>query len=501
MDRENLRELRAIAPRRRGRGEGAAAARVRPRQRRRARPRRARPVLRRPRRLRDVLDQVEAACRGLLDAAVDAATLDAPPTGRTVRALERVGGGDINDAYKVQFDDESFGFVKTRAGRRARASTPPRPPACAGSPSRAACACREVLGVGDDVLVLDWVDEGGRGDAGGVRRGPGDDPRGGRRRVRRRRRAAVRSARAGAAQRPARPTGRRSTPSGGCAAAAARGAVARRRAGRSSACASGSPSSPGRPSRRRGCTATCGAATCCGGATGAPWLIDPAAYGGHREVDLAMLQLFGAPGRALLRRLRGAVPARPGHEERVQLYQLFPLLVHAALFGGGYAASAERAARATSESARDQRGVAAAEREQLLVGAALGDLALVEDDDLVGVADRREAVGDDDRRAALGELLQRLADGALGRPRPAPTSPRRARAPAGCAGSCGRSRSAASRRRRSGSRARRRRCRSRRAAPRSCRGSAPRGRRPRSRRRSPPGVAKRRFSRTDAWNR
>ena len=48
-----------------------------------------------------------------------------------------------------------------------------------------------------------------------------------------------------------------------------------------------------RSSRRRGCTATCGPATCSPTATGRPWLIDPAAYGGHREVDLAMLDLFG----------------------------------------------------------------------------------------------------------------------------------------------------------------------------------------------------------------
>ena len=59
-----------------------------------------------------------------------------------------------------------------------------------------------------------------------------------------------------------------------------------------------------------------------------------------------MLRLFGSPGHALPRRLRGARRrSRPGYEERVELYQLFPLLVHAALFGGGYAASAERAAR------------------------------------------------------------------------------------------------------------------------------------------------------------
>ncbi|MCW2967614.1 MAG: Fructosamine/Ketosamine-3-kinase, partial [Solirubrobacteraceae bacterium] len=74
-------------------------------------------------------------------------------------------------------------------------------------------------------------------------------------------------------------------------------------------------------------------------------LIDPAAYGGHREVDLAMLALFGWPGDRFLAAYEEIAPLATGHEDRVALYQLLPLLVHAALFGGGYAASAERAAR------------------------------------------------------------------------------------------------------------------------------------------------------------
>jgi fructosamine-3-kinase len=57
-----------------------------------------------------------------------------------------------------------------------------------------------------------------------------------------------------------------------------------------------------------------------------------------------MLRLFGDPGRHFLAAYDERFPLAPGHEERVALYQLFPLLVHAALFGGGYAASAERAA-------------------------------------------------------------------------------------------------------------------------------------------------------------
>jgi fructosamine-3-kinase len=78
---------------------------------------------------------------------------------------------------------------------------------------------------------------------------------------------------------------------------------------------------------------------------GRPFLIDPVAYGGHREVDLAMVRLFGAPGPRLLDAYEEVAPLADGHEDRVALYQLFPLLVHAVLFGGGYGASVERAAR------------------------------------------------------------------------------------------------------------------------------------------------------------
>jgi fructosamine-3-kinase len=80
------------------------------------------------------------------------------------------------------------------------------------------------------------------------------------------------------------------------------------------------------------------------GTDGRARLIDPAAYGGHREVDLAMLRLFGAPSARVFAAYEEAAPLADGHEERVALWQLFPLLVHAALFGGQYGASVERAA-------------------------------------------------------------------------------------------------------------------------------------------------------------
>lgn len=70
---------------------------------------------------------------------------------------------------------------------------------------------------------------------------------------------------------------------------------------------------------------------------GRPVLVDPAAYGGHREVDLAMMRLFGGFSGEVLRAYDEELPLAPGHEDRVGLYQLYPLLVHVVLFGAGYA--------------------------------------------------------------------------------------------------------------------------------------------------------------------
>ncbi|MBK9180227.1 MAG: fructosamine kinase family protein [Acidimicrobiales bacterium] len=81
------------------------------------------------------------------------------------------------------------------------------------------------------------------------------------------------------------------------------------------------------------------------GTDGRPWLVDPAAYGGHRETDLAMLRLFGGPGPRTLAAYHEVFPLAEGHEDRVELNQLYPLLVHALLFGGGYPATALRILR------------------------------------------------------------------------------------------------------------------------------------------------------------
>jgi fructosamine-3-kinase len=68
-------------------------------------------------------------------------------------------------------------------------------------------------------------------------------------------------------------------------------------------------------------------------------LIDPAAHAGHRESDLAMLALFGCPHfEVILAGYQQVRPLTPGWRDRIGLHQLFPLLAHVVLFGGGHAA-------------------------------------------------------------------------------------------------------------------------------------------------------------------
>ena len=114
---------------------------------------------------------------------------------------------------------------------------------------------------------------------------------------------------------------------------------------------------------------------------GRGWLIDPAAHGGHRETDLAMLALFGAPHHEHI--MRGyqaavplaavplaavplaavplaavplaAVPLAAGWPARVPLHQLHPLLVHVCLFGAGYRQPVLAAARAALAGLFDER--------------------------------------------------------------------------------------------------------------------------------------------------
>ncbi len=261
-------------------------------------------------------------------------------TGRGVRSLRRAGGGDINEAYAAELEDGTRVFVKTRA------DAPPgeyaaEAAALAWLGEPGGLGVPEVVGVADELLALEWLDEGGAGDEAELGRGlatihaagapafGGEGP-----------------LRIGTIELPNDPVPdwpsfyaehrlRPLIPRAGLSPSGARAveAVCDRLPGLAG------PPEP--PARLHG-DLWSGNVLWSGGR---PYLIDPVAYGGHREVDLAMLRLFGAPGPRFLAAYEEVAPLAPGHEERVALWQLFPLLVHAVLFGGSYGASVERAAR------------------------------------------------------------------------------------------------------------------------------------------------------------
>jgi protein-ribulosamine 3-kinase len=72
------------------------------------------------------------------------------------------------------------------------------------------------------------------------------------------------------------------------------------------------------------------------GINGEPCIIDPAVYYGHREMDLSMTQLFGGFDSIFYESYNSEFPLAPGFEERIDIHNLYPLLVHVNLFGGGY---------------------------------------------------------------------------------------------------------------------------------------------------------------------
>jgi fructosamine-3-kinase len=276
-------------------------------------------------------------------------------TGHDAHAATRVGGGDINEAWRVELDDGTRAFVKTR------------PDAPRGEYTIEAGALRwlgepegglgvpEVLGVaegdaapdgaGARLLALGWLDEGAPGDPAALGRGlaavhqAGADAFGARTPLRIGPLTLPNDARADwpafYAEQRLRPLLRPAADRGALSAA---GVAAVERVCERLGELAGPPEPPARlhGDLWSGNVLWSGAV---------PYLIDPVAYGGHREVDLAMLQLFGAPGPGFLDAYEERAPLAGGHAERVALWQLFPLLVHAVLFGGGYGASAERAAR------------------------------------------------------------------------------------------------------------------------------------------------------------
>jgi fructosamine-3-kinase len=263
--------------------------------------------------------------------------------GSAVRSLRGVGGGDINDAYLAELEDGRRAFVKTRS------DAPPGEYEAEAAALRwlgepGALGVPAVLGASDVLLALEWLQEGPAGDpadlgaglarvhAAGAPRFGGDGPlRIGRIELPNEPRddwaAFYAEQRLRPLVAPARDRGSLS----------AGGARAVERVCERMADLAGPPEPP---ARLHG-DLWSGNVLWSGGR---PYVIDPIAYGGHREIDLAMLRLFGAPGPRFLAAYEEVAPLADGHEARVELYQLFPLLVHAVLFGGGYGGSAERAA-------------------------------------------------------------------------------------------------------------------------------------------------------------
>jgi fructosamine-3-kinase len=271
--------------------------------------------------------------------------------GRRVTAARQVAGGDINEAWAVRLDDGEVAFVKTRAD----AAPGEFATEAAGLAwlAEAGASVPEVLAVHDEpprFLALAWID-GGRLD------GAGEEALG-------RELAALHAAGAPAFGAP--PPG---APAGGLRLGVLELAAvtsddwpafyaehrllavlphagldaAGRRAVEALAARMDELAGPPEPPARLHGDLWSG--NVLAGADGRARLIDPAAHGGHREVDLAMLRLFGRPAPRTLAAYAEAHPLADGHEERVVLWQLFPLLVHAALFGGSYRGAVTEAAR------------------------------------------------------------------------------------------------------------------------------------------------------------
>jgi fructosamine-3-kinase len=277
------------------------------------------------------------------------------PTGAT--NPRRVGGGDINEAWRVTLADGREAFVKTRPGAvpgeyaaEARGLRWLAEPGALRTP--------RVWEVAAGYLVLEWVPQGRLSAAGAEELGRGlalthaagapafGDPGVG----------AAPSGEPGAvafgslqlpndpapdwptfyAERRLRPLARIARERGALSESGARAVEA--------VCARlpklAGPAEP--PARLHG---DLWAGNVMADAEGRPWLVDPSAYGGHREVDLAMLRLFGAPSERVFAAYAETAPLAEGWEQRVELWQLLPLLVHAVLFGGSYIGAAERVAR------------------------------------------------------------------------------------------------------------------------------------------------------------
>jgi len=78
---------------------------------------------------------------------------------------------------------------------------------------------------------------------------------------------------------------------------------------------------------------------------GQAWLIDPAVYYGHREIELAFTHMFGGFGPGFYTAYRETYPLDPGFEGRIDIYNMYPAMVHVNLFGTSYLGGVEKVLR------------------------------------------------------------------------------------------------------------------------------------------------------------
>lgn len=260
--------------------------------------------------------------------------------GARVVAAEPVAGGDINDAYRARLDDGRDVFVKTHA------SAPPELFAAeargldwlraAGSSLRVP----RVLAAGARFLALEWLEVGSRGAGFDEALGRGlaelHAPS----------REVPRFGHAGASYLATLPQDNTLADDGPtfwieqrvrplCRQARAKGAMPDVERALDALLARRERFGPAEPPARLHGDLWWGNVIAVGGA---PVILDPAVYAGHREVDLAMLALFGSVSARLVAAYEEARPLAEGWRERVALWQLYPLAAHAVLFGGGYGA-------------------------------------------------------------------------------------------------------------------------------------------------------------------
>jgi len=273
--------------------------------------------------------------------------------GARVTAMARLGGGDVAESYRVSLDDGVTVFAKTHRSpppqhfsTEARGLQGLRGSGAVRVPEVVAVQDRSDDGVTVALLVLEWVDEsGGR---------PATDDAFGRELA-----ALHRTGAPCFGREDRRSTGSRGLPNEPCATWAEfyatqrlrpLAALARRDGALPAGALAGLERLAGRlqevggdpepPARLHG---DLWAGNRLVDRRGHSWLIDPAAHGGHREFDLAMMRLFGGFGPDCFAAYERAHPLAEGWEDRVALHQIAPLVVHAIKFGGGYVATASDA--------------------------------------------------------------------------------------------------------------------------------------------------------------